>query len=220
MRRVKSILTHGGIFADKNAAVGIGSLIVFIAMLITAGIAASVMMQTMSSLEQQAMKTGQDVMKDISSGITVTNVNGYNGGSSITKLAILITTTAGSDNIDLSQAYVSLSDSSKQVVLNYTNDCFSSNVSNGLFDTLNTSTLTATTYGIMVIRDIDGSCTQTHPTINNEDMVVLLVDTSRCFSGIGTRTEISGRVVPEQGISGMISFTTPSVYITTIVELQ
>jgi len=40
------------------------------------------------------------------------------------------------------------------------------------------------------------------------------------FSGIGTRTKVSGKVMPEYGISGVISFTTPSTYINTIIELQ
>lgn len=220
VRRVKITLTRGGLFVDKNAAIGIGSLIVFIAMLITAGVAASVMIQTMNSLQQQALKTGQDVLSDISSGLKVTHASGYNNGLTITQLAVLVTTTAGSDDIDLTYAYISLSNSAKQVVLNYTTSSFSSTVSNGLFDTLNSSNLTATTYGIMVIRDIDTSCTSTKPTINSDDMVVILINTTKCFSGIGTRTEVSGSVVPEQGINGVISFTTPSVYIDTIIELQ
>lgn len=220
VRRVKIALTRGELFTNKNAAIGIGSLIVFIAMIIVAGVAASVMIQTMNSLQQQALKTGQDVLRDISSGLKVTHVSGYNDGSTITQLAILLTTTAGSDDIDLTYTYISLSNSAKQVMLNYTSDCFSNSVSNGLFGTLNSSDLTATTYGIMVIRDIDDSCTSTKPTINSDDLIVLLVNTTKCFSGIETRTEVSGSVVPEQGINGVISFTTPSVYINTIVELQ
>jgi flagellin FlaB len=189
-------------------------------MIIVAGVAASVMIQTMNSMQQQALKTSQDVLKDISSGLRVTYASGYNNGTSITQLAILITTTAGSDDIDLTYAYISLSDSTKKVILTYSSDCFSSSVSNGLFGTLNSSNLTATTYGIMVIRDIDGSCTFTKPTINSDDIVVLLVNTTECFSGIDTRTEISGTVMPEQGMNGIISFTTPSTYNGAIVELQ
>jgi len=220
VRRVKITLTQRGLFTDKNAAVGIGSLIIFIAMIIVAGVAASVMIQTMNSMQQQALKTSQDVLKDISSGLRVTYVSGYNNEMSITQLAILITTTAGSDDIDLTYAYISLSDSTKKVILTYSSDCFSSSVSNGLFGTLNSSNLTATAYGIMVIRDIDGSCTFTKPTINSDDIVVLLVNTTECFSGIDTRTEISGTVMPEQGMNGIISFTTPSTYNSAIVELQ
>jgi len=217
--RVKITITRGA-ENDDNAAIGIGSLIIFIAMILVAGIAASVIIQTMNSLEQQATKTGQEVMKDISSGLKVTYVNGYNNNLLIDQIAIIIRTTAGSDNVDLSYAYISLSNSSKQVILNYSSNVFSDNVSNGLFETLNSSLLTSTTYGIMIIRDIDNSCTASLPTINSDDMVVLLVNTTQCFSGIAPRTKISGNIVPESGISGLIDFTTPSVYIDKIIELQ
>lgn len=220
VRRVKFTLTRRVLVIDTSAAIGIGSLIIFIAMILVAGIAASVIIQTMNSLEQQAFLTGQETLKDVSSGVKVTHVSGYYNGSTITQLAIYLTTTAGSDDIDLTYAYISLSDTAKEVILNYSTSSFSSSVSSGLFGTLNSSLLTATTYGIMVIRDIDDSCSSTAPIINSDDLVVLLVNTTQCFTGIGTRTEVFGNVVPEQGISGVISFTTPSVYINTIIELQ
>jgi archaellin len=71
----------------------------------------------------------------------------------------------------------------------------------------------------MVIRDVDGSCTSTTPTINNEDLVVLLINTTSCFSGIATRTDVSGEIYPEHGIRGIIGFTTPSSMVNTIIDL-
>ena len=220
VRRVKFTLSRGVLLLDKNAAIGIGSLIIFIAMILVAGIAASVFIQTMNSLEQQALQTGQETLKEIASGVKVTQVSGYNNGSTITLVAIFLTTTAGSDDIDLTYTYVSLSDSVKEVILTYDSNVYSSSVSNGLFGTLTSGDLTATTYGLMKIRDIDDSCSSTSPSINSDDLVVLLLNATQCFSGINTRTEVFGNVVPEQGISGVISFTTPSAYIKTIIELQ
>ena len=185
-----------------------------------AGIAASVIIQTMNSLEEQALATGRETLRDVSSGLKVTQASGYYDGTSITQLAIFIKTTAGSTDIDLNQAVITLSDTSKQVILVYTSNVFSSSVSNGLFGTVNSSNLSATTYGLMVIRDVDNSCSSTSPIINSDDLMVLMINTSKTFSGLSTRTEVEGRVVPEYGISGVISFTTPSAYINTIIELQ
>jgi len=220
VRRVKISLKRWLLVFDTRAAIGIGSLIIFIAMILVAGIAASVIIQTMNSLQQQAMQTGEETMRDISSGLKVTHVSGYNNGSKITQLAFFLTTTAGSEDIGLTYTYISLSDTNNQVILVYNSSCFSSSVSNGLFSTLNASNLSATTYGVMVVRDVDSSCSLSSPTINSDDLVVLLVNTSKCFLGIDTRTEVSGRVIPEQGISGIIGFTTPSAYINTIIDLQ
>lgn len=219
MRRVKISLTQRVLQFEKSAAIGIGSLIIFISMILVAGMAASVVIQTMNTLEQQALRTGQETLKDVSGGLRVTHVSGYNDNSLIDQIAIFVRTTAGSFAMDLTEAYISLSDTANQVILNYTTNCFSSSVSNGLFGTLNASNLTATTFGIMVIRDIDSSCTSTTPVINNDDLVVLLINTTKCFLGIGTRTEVFGDIIPEQGISGVISFTTPSAFIDTIIEL-
>ena len=220
VKRVKSVLTRRMLFKKDNAAIGIGTLIIFIAMILVAGMAASILIETMNSLEQTALKSGQETLKDISSGLKITHISGFNNGTVIDQIAIFIELTAGSDMIDLTETYISLSDTSKQVILNYSTSVFNTSITNGLFGTANSSRLTATQYGIMIIRDIDSSCTSTDPIINDEDLVVFLVNTSQCFSGISTRTEVSGNVVPEQGISGVISFTTPSTFIDTIIELQ
>ena len=45
---------------NENASIGIGTIVIFIAMVLVAGIAASVIIQTMNSMEQQAMRTGQE----------------------------------------------------------------------------------------------------------------------------------------------------------------
>lgn len=185
-----------------------------------AGVAASVIIQTMNSLEKQAMQTGQQTIDDVSSGLKVTQVNGYKSGSKVTQLAIFVRTIAGSGSVDLGQAYISLSDSSDQVILNYTSKCFESSASNGLFGTLNSSNLSSSTFGIIVIRDFDRSCSSTSPSVNDDDLVVLMVNTTSCFSGIDTRKKVFGNVVPERGIAGVISFTTPSVFIDTILQLQ
>jgi flagellin FlaB len=211
---IKAIHNNG------NAAIGVGSLIIFIAMILVAGITASVLIQTMNSLQEQAMKTGTETIRDVSSGLKVTHISGYNDGSNITQLAIFITPIAASNDLDLIHAYISMSDSSKNVVLNYSSSEFSSTVSNGLFSTLNSSNLSSSTYGILVVRDVDSSCNSTTPIINNGDLVVLLVNTTKCFSGIDKRDEVFGTVDPEFGISGVIGFTAPNAFSNTILDLQ
>ncbi len=203
-----------------NADIGIGALIIFIAMILIAGISASVMIQTMNALQQQARLTSEETLKEIASGIKVTYVSGYVNNSMISQLAIFISPTTASDDIDLTYTILSITDTSSKVILNYTSTCFSATASNGLFGTLNSSLLTSSQYGILVIRDIDGSCTAESPIINDEDLVVILVNTTKCFSGIGTRTDVIGEIYPEHGIRGVIGFTTPSSYVNKIVDLQ
>jgi flagellin FlaB len=189
-------------------------------MILVAGVSASVLIQTMNSLENQALKTGSETISDISSGLRVTRVNGYTNNSKISQLAIFLKTIAGSNSIDLGETYISISDSNNQAILNYDTNCFKNDIQNGLFQTLNSSNLSSSTFGIIVVRDLDSSLSSQGPYINDNDLVVLMVNTTECFSGIDTRANIFGNVVPEQGVKGVISFTTPSALIDRIIELQ
>ena len=219
MRKV--IVQTGGVFsADDHASIGIGSLIIFIAMIISAGVAASVVFQTMDSMQQQALQTSQETIKDISSGLRLTHVSGYASNGTITQLCFFVKTTAGSEAIDLSQTRLQLSNSQRMPILLFDNESFSTGVTNGLFQTLNMSNLTNTEFGVLVIRDLDDSCTSNNPAINRNDLVGIMVNTTACFEGIDPRTSVSGKIVPEQGISAIFDFTTPSTLTDTIIDLQ
>jgi len=216
----KVVFQNGGVFSsDDHASIGIGSLIIFIAMIVSAGVAASVVFQTMDSMQQQALQTSQETIKDISTGISLTHVSGYVSNNSITQLCFFVKTTAGSDAIDLSQIRLQLSDTESMPILLYDNTSFSSTVLSGLFQTLNMSNLTNAEFGVIVIRDLDSSCSSSYPVINDNDMVGLLVNTTSCFNGISSRTSVSGKIVPEQGMSAVFGFTTPSAYTDTIIDL-
>ncbi|NHJ40547.1 MAG: hypothetical protein FK731_10990, partial [Asgard group archaeon] len=54
--------------------IGIGAMIVFIAMVLVAGIAASVLIQTSTTLESQAMATGRETTEEVSGGIAVFDI--------------------------------------------------------------------------------------------------------------------------------------------------
>jgi flagellin-like protein len=83
---------------DEEAAVGIGTLIVFIAMILVAAVAASVIMQTAENLQQRAYAVGKQTIRDVSSGLHVIDVTGYTdvNKSKIEYLAISIAPRAGS----------------------------------------------------------------------------------------------------------------------------
>ena len=114
------------------------------------------------------------LLKDITSDIRVRHVSGFYNGSKIDQLAIYVSVTTGSRPVDLSNAYVSISDSSTQTILAYDSTCFSGSVSNGLFGTINSTNVSNSEFGIMVIKDIDNSISSVTPTINKDDLVVLL----------------------------------------------
>jgi archaeal flagellin FlaB len=210
-------------------AVGIGAMIVFIAMVLVAGIAASVLIQTAGKLETQAMQSGQQTIAEVSSGISVEDISGKKN-TDLQYLGITIRPRAGAPDIDINQTRIIMSDGTMKVVLLYNgwtdathyNDSVTM-TSGQLFSTGTWSDLTNEEFGIIVLQDADNSCKRTTPVMNKGDKVVLTIRCAAagCFGReIPERKDVFGRIVPEIGSPGIISFTTPAAYNDNVYDLQ
>jgi flagellin FlaB len=202
--------------------IGIGAMIVFIAMVLVAGIAASVLIQTSTTLESQALATGQETTAEVASGLDVVSIEGENSSGSLIRLAIVVRPRAGSDDIDLGEAVIELSDSeTKNFLILDTGTYTASTDINGDLFAAGYYTGASTTFSIIVLSDPDGSCSSgTNAVINSGDYVVLGVDTNECFGGLSPRDEVWGLVIPEEGAPGVINFKCPPSFTDDVVELQ
>jgi archaeal flagellin FlaB len=210
--------------ADDIGDMGIGAMIVFIAMVLVAGIAASVLIQTANRLEIQAMETGQETIGEVSTGLAVTGISGYRviTDENISLMGITIQPRSGSFSIDLEQTYIELSDSGTKVVLMYDVAGFidTPTINGDFFTPGFYSVLSATTFGIIVLEDADGSISSGTPVINKGDQVMLTVDLGAVFSGtsgIPTRTDMWGIIQPEEGAPAVFAFTSPASYASDLV---
>ncbi len=218
---------------DEKGAIGIGTLIIFIAMVLVAAVAAAVLIQTAGFLQQKAQATGRESTEQVSSGIQITRILGYVDnvpGGKVTKLAIYVEPNAGSASIDLNTAVLTLSNKTTTVTLKYgkgsAQNATAFNDSGGSYSNVFSSSLYAWSklsnqqFGIIVLQDEDGSLQWDFPTLNKGDKVIITVNTTTQFTGIEERTHITGQVRPEFGAPGIIDFTTPPAYTTKVVELQ
>jgi archaellin len=196
---------------DK-ASVGIGTVIVFIAMVLVAGISASVLLQVSNNLENQAMQSGVETIREVSSGICVEEVLYHNYSGLVDLLAIQVTTRSGSENIDLSEVVIRLSNTVKMSLFKYNSSLFTDteDIDGDIFTQSFYPPFDKLTFGVIVLQDADSSLSSLNPVLNDGDHVLLTVNMLAAFDGLGTRTDVSGGVITESGSSGMISFTTPA----------
>jgi len=87
--------------------VGIGTLIVFIAMVLVAAIAAGVLINTAGFLQAQAEATGEESAEQVSDRVQVVSVVGNaNDSEEIDELEISVRRSPGAGNIDLNNSIV------------------------------------------------------------------------------------------------------------------
>jgi len=140
---------------EDRGQVGIGTLIVFIAMVLVAAIAAGVLINTAGFLQSQAEATGQESTDLVSERIDVTSevgIVGNNSSGELKAIKITVSGAAGADQIDLSESTIQAVGPNGQANLVFTDE--PANDSTSVDDIENASQLNASTFAV---QDSDGN---------------------------------------------------------------
>ena len=217
---------------DEKAAVGIGTLIVFIAMVLVAAVAASVLISTAEHLQSKAKSVGTQTIAEVSSGLAIEQITGYTNEdrTKIEYLAFTIRPRAGTTDLDLELCTISvLYDNLTILTLNASlvqpvnldgKSVFYTPVEAGS-DISILDNLSATEYGCIAIHDPDDSITNTNG-MNSGDRAIILVNLSAIIpneGGLPAREPISGTLAPEVGSNALYNVNAPAVFASRIVEL-
>jgi len=212
---------------NDYAVVGIGTLIIFIAMVLVAAVAASVIIQTSEQLQNRAYAVGKQTIREVSSGMKVVDITGYTDEekSVIQYLAISVSPRAGSYDVDLNATLVYIEyDNLTVLSLDYEHgsDTVTGSVSAAcIFQTLNVSALTSTKFGAIGIRDPDNSIVNSYG-LGTNDMAMIIINLTAAFpetGGLATGESFYGRIVPEIGAAGIFLVSAPNAFNHRVVDL-
>jgi flagellin FlaB len=188
---------------DNRAQVGIGTLIIFIAMVLVAAVAAAVLIQTSGVLQQKAQSTGKETVQEVASNIAITQIVGQRSAATSNDfeyLNVTLRVMAGADSIDLRQVKLTLQNETVRI------ENIGYNTSGGA--------LSSTQFNVVELRDDDNSLdasTTTTTVINSGDLVYLVLKPGTAMT-FPTREPIRVELKPEFGAIVVNDLITPSSY--------
>lgn len=125
---------------NERGQVGIGTLIVFIALILVAAVAAAVLVETAGFLQGDAEATGEDAREEVSNQIDVLAASGDTDGEVVEEAELTVKKSPGSDNLDLTEATIQYTSSDVGETLTFDGNGTSA-------DTFDTADITGTDSG-------------------------------------------------------------------------
>lgn len=167
------------------AEVGVGTLIIFIAMVLVAAVAAAVIIGTTGSLQQRASETGKEATEDVSSNFQVENFYGQRNSTTadIYTLKTYAKLSAGARQLDLASMILRYTDGNTVTVyaLNGTNP-----------------------FNLTWLRG-----TNSNNVIAAGDLVEISLNLA---TPLAERTDIELHFIPERGSTVQLNARTPATY--------
>jgi archaellin len=187
----------------KRGEMGVGTLIIFIALLLVAAVAAGVLIQTAGSLQQRALSTGTQATGQISTNAQIIEVSATDGTTSLVSFSAITKLAPGSEAIELDAVTLSFGTRNTTTTYTYSGSATTSvNATNqtGQFGATYLQTGTNNQPGVLV----------------RGDVVRLDLQAPR---SIVSGEDIRVNLIPKIGSPTMVIFTVPDVISTTRVYL-
>jgi flagellin FlaB len=188
---------------DKRAEMGVGTMIIFIAMVLVAAVAASVLISTANKVREQAQNTGDQAINNVASGFVVQDVTGKvnTGMTAITNITIQVRLQAGSPPVNMDKVTIQFISGSvnRMLVMNST---------------------TSSTTAFKAEQTLAGASGNTWTSANYVVQQGDLITVSISDITLSYTTAATIKIVPAYGSPTNINFVTPSYYSTDYVNLK
>ena len=193
----------------KKAEMGIGTLIIFIAMILVAAIAAGVLIQTATSLQNKALLTGERSKSQVSTSVRPMLVSAEDGstGHSVDTFYIKAKLAPGSDSVRLSDMLVELSLKNASDDMVYNSSVYGNSTVNYTFcDYMNETNITV--YNSYFIDYLIEGANHAEGYLQRGDVIKLCFKSSRA---VGEDETISIMIVPKIGSPTQIETAMPDI---------
>ena len=205
------------IIKNEEAQAGVGTLIIFIAMVLVAAVAAAVLIQTSGVMQSKSTSTTKEAAAAIGENIGLEAVDGYMvtaGTAPVNYLNITIKVAAGGSDIDLTKILLKVNGQN----YNFTSDT-------------NITTVPSNTFWVYSLReatsgatDISSSGTNSYATTSSSTLkpgglARVDVNVGSLSPSLGARSAITLALTPEKGSTLNMPLTVPALGSANIVPI-
>ena len=182
---------------NERGQVGIGTLIVFIAMVLVAAIAAGVLVNTAGFLQNTAEESGEESVEKVTNRVDVVSSHGIVGNADdIEYLNVTVRLAAASENVDMNDTTINYLSDNEVVTLQNATD----------------GTLSGTGFVVVDRKDNDDSL----PIMNDDgDRFEIQIDASAvetAAGGLEPGSEVKLEISTKSGDTTTVLITTPDTY--------
>ena len=202
------------IMKNERAQAGVGTLIIFIAMVLVAAVAAAVLIQTSGVMQSKSTSTTKEAAAAIGENIGMEAVDGYKtsiGSTNLSFLNITIKVAAGGSDIDLTKVLLKV---------NGQNYNFTGNVTGAPANTFWVYSLREATTGAS---DISSSGTNNYATSSSTlkpgGLARIDVNVGGLSPSLTARSTITLALTPEKGTTLNLPLTVPALGSANIVPI-
>ncbi|MDL0122640.1 MULTISPECIES: archaellin/type IV pilin N-terminal domain-containing protein [Halobacterium] len=164
---------------DERGQVGIGTLIVFIAMVLVAAIAAGVLINTAGYLQSKGSATGEEASAQVSNRINIVSAYGNVNSEKVDYVNLTVRQAAGADNINLTKSTIQWIGPDRATTLTY-----SSNSPSSLGENFTTESIKGSSADVLV---------------NQSDRIKVIMYASGVSSNLGAGDEVQLTVTTQYG---------------------
>jgi archaeal flagellin FlaB len=201
-------------FRNKSAEMGIGTLIIFIALLLVAAIAAGVLIQTSGSLQEKALTTGDQAKGQIATNAKVIEVSASNGqDGDVEDFTMIMKLAPGSEDIKLTDTIFTINTYNTSLTLSYQDNetvVHEKNLTNGYWANGTTGR------GAFTVEYLQTGNNYVDGNLQRGDVIKVYFENSR---SIMEDESVRLNFIPKIGTPTLVEFITPEVISTQRVYL-